>query len=69
MYAAGPWMEPLIVPDDPRRPCLVQAWHAQRKERRLFVVKCVRGRWVFADRSWLSEEWTVLRWAYVNEPD
>ena len=69
MNAAGPWTEPTEVPDDPKRYCLVDVSNVRNAERKLFLVKYVLERWVFPDRSWLSSDWTVLRWAYVNEQD
>ncbi|MEZ4791554.1 MAG: hypothetical protein R2811_16265 [Flavobacteriales bacterium] len=39
----------------------------RNEERRLFPVKCVNGQWSFPYRSWLSTEWTVFRWTYVND--
>ncbi|MBK9148309.1 MAG: hypothetical protein IPM12_10915 [Flavobacteriales bacterium] len=67
MNAAGPWMPPFEVPDDPKRRCLLQVRHFKTSELRLFLAKYARSHWVFPDRSWLSNEWEVLRWAYVNE--
>lgn len=67
MNAAGPWTDTTITPDNPKLFCLVQVQHVRNQERKLFLVKNVGGRWIFPDRSWLSTEWEVLRWAYVNE--
>lgn len=67
MHATGPWMPPYEVPDDAKRYCLLEARHFKNAEMRLYLAKFVRGHWVFRDRSWLSNEWEVLRWAYVNE--
>lgn len=67
MHAAGPWTDPTIIPDNPKLICLVEVKHVRNQERKFFLVKNVSGRWIFADRSWLSTEWEVLRWAYVND--
>lgn len=67
MNAAGPWMPPFEVPDDPKRYCLLQVRHFKHGGLKLFLAKHVRAKWIFPDRSWLSNEWEVLRWAYVNE--
>lgn len=66
MHAAGPWMPPYEVPDDPRRDCLLEVRHFKTGKHRLFLAKHARGKWVFADRSWLSNEWEVLRWALLE---
>lgn len=66
MHAAGPWMPPYEVPDDSRRDCLLEVRHFKTSKHRLFLAKYARGKWVFADRSWLSNEWEVLRWALVE---
>ena len=66
MYAAGPWTDTATLPEDPKRHCLVEVLNRRNQERKLFLVKNVSGRWIFPDRSWLSTEGEVLRWAYVN---
>jgi|CXWK01.1.fsa_nt_gi hypothetical protein len=68
MHAAGPWIPPFEVPDDPRRMCLLHVRSFRTGELRLFLAKHVRSKWVFPDRSWLSNEWEVLRWALVEVP-
>jgi hypothetical protein len=65
MHAAGPWMPPFEVPDDPKHRCLLEVRSFKTGELRLFLAKYARGKWVFPDRSWLSNEWEVLRWAVV----
>lgn len=62
-------MPPYEVPDDPKRYCLLQVRSFKTGDGRLFLTKYARGKWTFADRSWLSNEWEVLRWAYVQLPE
>jgi hypothetical protein len=59
---------PFEVPDDPKRMCLLHVRNFRSGELRLFLAKHVRSKWVFPDRSWLSNEWEVLRWALVEIP-
>lgn len=57
------------VPDDPKHTCLVHVRSFKTGDLRLFLAKYARGKWVFPDRSWLSNDWEVLRWAVVQVPE
>jgi len=65
--AAGPWQPIGTPPTDPRQLILLQVTDKRDQRSRYFLVHWVRDRWVFPDRSHLSDVQVPIRWAVVNE--
>ncbi len=65
--AAGPWQSIGSSPSDPKQLILLQVTDKRDQRARYFLVHWVHDRWVFPDRSHLSDTQVPLRWAVVNE--
>ncbi len=64
--ATGPWVLPPILPDEPRRLCLVELEHNRTGVLTYYVMRYVRSNWQFQDRLKLSSEQRVVRWALIE---
>lgn len=65
--AAGPWQPKDQPPTDPKQLILLQVTDKRDERVRYLLVHRVRDRWVFPDRSHVSDLLAPLRWAVVNE--
>lgn len=65
--AAGPWQNVAEPPTDPKQLILLQVKDKRDERVRYLLVHRVRDRWVFSDRSHLSDLQVPMRWAVVNE--
>jgi hypothetical protein len=54
-----------MLPDDPKRLCLVELEHMRTGAITYYAMRYLRGNWQFQDRLRLSGEQRVVRWAYV----
>lgn len=65
-HAAGPWQPIGSAPTDPRQLILIEVKDKRDQRSRYMLVHWVRERWVFPDRSHLSDTQVPQRWAVVN---
>ena len=64
--AAGPWQPIGSPPPDPKQLVLIEVKDKRDQRSRYMLVHWVRDRWVFPDRSHLSDMQMPQRWAVVN---
>ena len=48
--ATGPWVHPPILPDDPKRLCLVELYFERTRTTTYYVMRYLRNNWQFQDR-------------------
>lgn len=65
--ATGPWVLAPMLPDDPKRLCLVELEHMRTRVITYYAMRYLRGNWQFQDRLRLSGEQRVVRWALILE--
>jgi len=63
--ATGPWVLPPVLPDDPKRLCLVELRHERTGVTTFYVMRYLRYNWQFQDRLKISPGERVVRWAYI----
>lgn len=63
--ATGPWVLPPLLPDDPKRLCLVELQHERKGTLAYYALRYARHNWWFQDRTALSPGQRVVRWAYI----